>query len=531
MSLPEQLSVALVGDRGTRRITREVRDLTVRDVVSGGHASCVAPLHRPLAVQPDEIRYYGRMVVTDDRNGTVVSDTRLEDPARSAGPDGQIWELTGIGWSAHASDRHVPLVYADKDYTRWVPTNRSAQLRLSSDLDASDEPGLLMQFDTGSSLTVAIHGGYQYRTVREVGQKLARVSVRYDMGVAGSGAKLRMDLFSSATNAMRVDWVTTPTSASRVVATDWTLGDDVVQLKFERATGPVTAGAADWIRLDRIAVRTVLVDTSGTEITTGYTADTVLAHEVVRDLLGRLLPHYDGSSIVDTATHPIDQLAYPTGVTPRQVLDDLMLLEPGHYWAVWERLDSGLYRFEWTEWPTQVRYDADVVDGYSSTGSGDGLYNAVRVYWRDVDGQPRQTQRTSAVADLTAAGLTREAPLHLGDEVGSLANAQRAGDQFLAEHAAAPNAGRLTIARPILDRIAGRYVMPWEIRPGNLIRVRGVLPRGDALNATVRDGVTVFRVVSRTYSASRAVAELELDTYALSTAQALAALQRQRVRR
>lgn len=525
------LSVALISDRAVRRVTREVRDLTVRDVVPGGHASCVAPLHRPLAIQPDEIAYYSRMVVTDDYTGETIFDGRLEDPARTAGPDGQIWELTALGWSAHAQDRTVPLLYADKDYGRWVPTDRSKTLRLSSDLDSADEPGLLMQFDTGASIAVAIHGGYQHRTVREVGQKLARVSVRYDMGVSGAGAKLRMDLFPSATNAMRVDWTTTAASASRVVGTDWTLGDDVVQLKFERAVGPVTAGADDWIRLDRLAVRTVLMDATGAEITTGYTADTVLAHEVVRDLVGRLCPKFDGSSIVATATHPIDQLAYYAGATARQVIDDVMKFEPGHYWAVWERLASGLYRFEWTEWPTQVRYDADVLDGYSSTGSGDGLYNAVRVGWRDVNGQPRQTQRTSTVPELTAAGITREAPLDLGDEIGSLANAQRAGDQFLAEHAAAPNAGRLTIGRAVLDRIAGRMVQPWEIRPGHLIRGRGILPRGDALNASTRDGVTVFRVVSRTFTASRGVAELELDTYSLSTAQALATLQRQRTRR
>ena len=68
-------------------------------------------------------------------------------------------------------------------------------------------------------------------------------------------------------------------------------------------------------------------------------------------------------------------------------------------------------------------------------------------------------------------------------------------------------------------------VEPWEIRPG-LIRVRGILPRADALNASARDGVTVMRIRAAEYRASDAAAVLELDSYAPSTARSLANLQR-----
>ena len=39
-------------------------------------------------------------------------------------------------------------------------------------------------------------------------------------------------------------------------------------------------------------------------------------------------------------------------------------------------------------------------------------------------------------------------------------------------------------------------VQPWELRPGKLIRVRGIQANADALNSTERDGVTVFKVIA-----------------------------------
>jgi len=61
--------------------------------------------------------------------------------------------------------------------------------------------------------------------------------------------------------------------------------------------------------------------------------------------------------------------------------------------------------------------------------------------------------------------------------------------------------------------------------------VRGVLPRVDALNPTARDGVTIFRIWTKEYSASQAAATLELDSSHMSTAQMLADLARNRITR
>jgi hypothetical protein len=242
----------------------------------------------------------------------------------------------------------------------------------------------------------------------------------------------------------------------------------------------------------------------------------------VEDLLGRLLTEYDGANAtVATNTYAIDQLAYPDGTTPAKVLDDLMLLEPGYFWQATDRNSAGKYKFEWKAWPTTVRYEADVNDGYRSTGSADGLYNAVTVRWKDEGGKFRTTPRTQTVPELD---FTRSAYIDLGDEVSSSTNAVQAGDQLLAEHATAPNAGSLTVARPIYDRTRNTLVMPWEIEPGNLIRVRGIQPNPNSLNVTGRDGITVFQIVGKDYDTSSASATLELDSYSPTVARALAAL-------
>ncbi len=135
------------------------------------------------------------------------------------------------------------------------------------------------------------------------------------------------------------------------------------------------------------------------------------------------------------------------------------------------------------------------------------------------------------VAELSAIGLTREEFIDLGDEMGTLNNARTVGDNFLNEHRYPPNAGTLTVSRPILDNDTGRMVMPWEIVPGHLIRVGGVAPRIDSLNPTARDGVTVFKIISTDYSSGAAAATLELDAFARSVARSLAGLQQRRLRK
>jgi hypothetical protein len=135
------------------------------------------------------------------------------------------------------------------------------------------------------------------------------------------------------------------------------------------------------------------------------------------------------------------------------------------------------------------------------------------------------------VQALTDAGITRTLQVDLGSERSSALNAQQVGSMQLAEYATPPNEGTLTISRPIYDHQLGRMVEPWEIRPGNLIRVRGITPNTNSLNVTDSDGVTVFRIVAVDYDTGSASASLELDSHPLSVERALANLAKRGPRR
>jgi hypothetical protein len=528
VSLPVPLSVRLVTSRADKHVTRDLRDLQFREVAIGGWASARMSLDRPLATQPDEILYYGKVYVYDTRSAQVVWEGRLEDPGRGARGDGQIWDLAAMGPAAHVSDRTIPLIYCDRQLDAWTIENTASDryIELSKRSDA-----LTGRVERGAVWVQNAHGRWRYDLLKEAGMALAVVQCSWDTGVTDAGCAMRLhtEVFGSGDTVDDAD--TFNTGGGVLTATiggspsiPATHNTAVLAL---RRTGANLTVADDntWGEFTSVLIRSILKDAAGNDITSGYTNGYVYPDEIVKDLLGRVLGSYDGANArIEFAPTAFNHLSYPDGVTAGKVIDDLIVSNPDFRWGAYESNAVGKHRFEWVKWPTSIRYEADVLDGFDSPGSAEGLYNAVRVRWRDASGQIRSTRRTSAVGVLTDAGLTREGQVDLGDNAGNFVDVDAVGDAFLAEHGTPYNAGRLTVARPIQDLLTGRRVMPWEIKAGELIRVRGVMPRVDALNATARDGVTVFRVWSKDYAVSDAAATLELDSYAPSTARALAGL-------
>jgi hypothetical protein len=540
MTLPIPLTVQLSSARTIRHIERDLRSLSFRSVAPGGFASAQFSLDRPLNLSPDEIAYYADVDIFDARNGNTVWCGRLEDPGRGVGSDGQVWDLAAVGPSAHAQDRTVPLIYVDRDLTNWayssiggnnIKTNRVQVTEYDSDttIDAV-EMQITEQAGSGAvGLATNAVIRFRYGLLREGGQLLARFDYKHIEGRAHANLRVQ-GVVGSPLATPRDDAFSTSESAAnpKVMTTNFGASLDAVEVvvRWTGAAGTKILDDITWTQIAGLYVMAQRFTKAGAVVgASGYTTHSVLASEVVADLLGRLLPEYDGANAtVETTSYAINQLAYPDGITPAGVLNDLMLLEPAYFWQATDRMPNGKYRFEWKTWPTTVRYEADVSDGYRSTGSADGLYNAVTVRWKDTAGRIKRTRRTQTVAVLDAVGLTRDAFLDLGDNAGSSESAIQAGDQLLAEHATPPNAGTLTIARRIYDHERGRMVDPWEIRPGNLIRVRGITPNPNSLNATIRDGVTVFQIVAKDYDTTSAASTLELDSYSPTVARALAAL-------
>ena len=112
-----------------------------------------------------------------------------------------------------------------------------------------------------------------------------------------------------------------------------------------------------WTAASYLYVAGQLVDEWGQNVPT--VADGPLAHQVVRDLVGRCLRGIVDPSCVETATTDfrIDEMDYRDGVTPAQVLTDLEEVHTGHLWRVGQRdLGTGLRPLTWAEWDSDPRY-------------------------------------------------------------------------------------------------------------------------------------------------------------------------------
>jgi hypothetical protein len=548
VSIPIPLAVRLRTTRADRIVTKDLRDLSFRSVVPGGFANVQFQLDSPLRLQRDELDYYATVSVVDRRNGQVVCEGRVEDLGRTAG-DGQIWDVAAVGPSAHAEDVTKPYVVIDRQNTQWRPSSINLQYAHWENTNDDSDPGqgLRVSIARGTDVAAGLKVGDSiYQPIYLAGQKVARVRVDCTIGFADAGWAAQVITKVTPTSALHVaaDLVgngsTFPVSSTLIAALDTdggniVTGDTVVTFRATHISGSGIIIGDDrcWMEFDNWYVKAVRFFKDGTEKTSGYSGETLTSNKIVEDLLPRFLPLYDGANAsIATGGYDIDQFAYYDGVAAKKVLEDLMVLEPAFYWAAWEANSAGLNRFEWTTWPTTVQYECDIRDGFQAPASAVDLFNGVWVRYTSTSGTVKNLERTQAVARLTSAGLTREGFLDLGDNIGSTANAQQAGDQWLAEHAVPPNAGTLTVAHPIPDFVLGRMIQPWEIRPGKLIRVRGVQANVDSLNPAGRDGSTIFKVKAVTYRTSSASAELELDAYSRTTERALADFVRNpRVRR
>jgi hypothetical protein len=541
MTLPVPLAVRI----GNRHVTREVSAVGFRKEAIGGVRNIRLRLDRPLDRFDVDLAALSRVYIYARGQGdeTVpIAEGRLSDFGRGVSAnDGQQWDMTAFGPLQHASDKTFPYIVIDQDLGRWLFDSKNTEIAKVLYYEiGGDSHGHIHKPETGATISTTYKSNASYRALIDAGQKLGGLISTWRGGVADGNYRAQIITQTGIGGGENVAYDaalgTGVTNKSVVVVTDFTNGDNLVALRMARQTTGTTSGNTDWLKWNNLQVRALVLGQDGSEITTGYTATYVLAHGVVADLLGRVLDQYDGAnaSIDVTAAYQIDQLAYPDGVTAAEVLDDLMVLEPAFYWTTGPSdPTTGLYAFSWQPWPTTVRYEVSLDDGGSFPASTQETHNRCLVRWKDPSGRVRNTLRTLACPTLDNATppVVRQAILDLGDDVGSAAAAARAGDNFLAEHNVPANAGTVTVSRPIRDLVTGALVQPFEIEPGNLIRVRGIESYPDALNASSNDGQTVFRIWSMEYDSDSNSASLELDTWSRTTANAIARLIQRRRRR
>jgi hypothetical protein len=548
MTITVPLSVRLRTGVRDIHVTDEIADVSFGSSSPGGYTECTLSLYRPIRFVPAEVTQFSRMYVYDSRTGLTVWEGRLQDPGRTAGDDGEVYQLVGVGGQAHLQDDTRALIYVDTNTESWDQidlTTAGSEVQKIPDTGAStsvETPAVTLRIPQGT----AVDGGIPSRVVAAhrglaaAGMVMARVSFDWDAGLTTANITAALYAATEGVGAADVPWSATFNTAggtiARVINSHWltTRNRPIIRFHYTGAAAPGGPSTDTWwLQFTSLTVRGMLYTQDGTARTAGanYTVDTVLASEIVADYLGRVMTStFDSANATITATSfGIEHLAYPDAVTGEQLLGDLMKFETGYTYHVWESNPANdKFRFEWLPWPTAVRYEADVIDGFSAPASGNTLYNAVAVRWHN-RGTIRVSTRTQAVKELTAAGMTRTGFIDLGDEASTQANAHRTGDQWLAEHQRPTNSGRLIVRVPIVDHLLGRMVSPWELRAGNLIRIRGVEAYPDSLNNAGRDGVSVFKIASTDFSASAAAVVLELDSYTPSAARALATLIRRPV--
>ncbi|MBX6382013.1 MAG: hypothetical protein IRZ07_03415 [Microbispora sp.] len=299
-----------------------------------------------------------------------------------------------------------------------------------------------------------------------------------------------------------------------------------------------------------------------------YPGDYVTVPQVVEDVVGRFLVggwaamadwtstsgrpfsgHVRPTEAYIDASSParFTHLTYFDGATASQILADMMDAQLAAYWALWESRYGATngaggqnergFRFEWATWPNGWGYQASSLDGLEEQPNGEDLYNFLFYKWtqddtwnltagdkrlwtaedgRSFEGEFPELAYNQLSRAITA---TREEPTIL-DVVTSEA------PQILRRYSKVKNAGTITIRRPIYFYDVGanswsgaaRMVQPWEIRPGKLIRITDLPPRGmiqDFSHGTAappreHDG-TVFRIVATEYNSADNSCRLELD--------------------
>jgi hypothetical protein len=526
-ALAVPLAVRLTSDTADVLLVAEVKDLTFRSVANGGFANATVTLDRPLNVAAPEIEQYGRMYIYDTRTGDTVWEGRLEDPGRQSNQEGRFWQVTAVGPSAHAKDESFPYVPIGTTLNDWEKfggsTNSSS---VTATTDANDVDGIKVQFSGGIAVASPAYVSARLLTVLNAGASLASISTT---AVGGGTGQWTEDVYAyGPSGAQLIDSValtTSPTSFRGEVGIDFSSGQTTPHFRMDRTGASATPDDNAFTFFYNVVIRTTLVTEENVPVAS-YPDDFVTTTELVQDLIGAHTTEYDGlDAFIQDVADQITQFWYPDGTTVFDALNDIIKLNGAFYWAAWETIPrSGKWRFEFRAWPTTVRYEAGPDDGFTSPGSATDLYNEVSVHWTDAKGRDRTTVRTLANDALTRAGLTRSARIDLGQENGTTASAQAAGDAFLEEHAVPSQSGRLTVARAILDFDRGMQVDPWMIRPGGLMRVRDIAPQANALNPGGRDGNTVFRIKAVEYRASDNSAQLELDTDSITTSRAIAAL-------
>lgn len=527
---------------GIGMVTSQVSGLVVKNGSPGGFLSVEFDLPRRLDQSrlPDKVS----VRVYDQTTGEQVGGGRIVEQGLT---DSGLWRIAALGEGIAAmQDRDEPYMVIDRELApaarpeavgvttkrmgragskrkrrknsvsayvnqpvRTLRTIVMAEAKTGSAPNGSTAEGILYEIAPGVEVATGGQIFAHFHGPRRCGQTLGAYGFRF---VANDAWAINMRAISSSAGGSEtdVDTALSDTESAmtwRGYGTDFSASRDAVALGIVRTGANVTIPESGfWAHVRKLVIRSQILRADGQPYTAAqHQTEYVYAHSIFYDLINRRCP---GLRVVANATGTTKhyQATWYDGATPKEIIDELLESESIAYHA-WEADPDGVIPISLDPMPTTVRYEIDVKDGFSAPTPSTDIYDKVTVTGFDADGFPRRI-----TVSRNTDGLPRSTTLPMAGMWDS-GDATAAAEAFLDAHAAPPNAGTLTVARRVRDVITGRYVHPAAIRSGELCRVRGVQPTPDTLNPEAKqDGVTIFRIVSNTYSADSGMASLELDT-------------------
>jgi hypothetical protein len=549
-------------------VTRWLSDITYRTVIPGGFASATIELANEYPGQFDAYTHpYTRVQVVDIRTGQVCWEGRIEDPRRSE--DGSSWELGCLGTMVVGTDVRIPYFAIDGDVSNWAPASAAHGDTYNPSVDANTQS---LKFKPYIRTWIGPnHDGdiFVWSKAYICDARIGRFDATYSGYATTAGFRTGMDVLDSASvrqnNIDLTAWNAATVRKGNKVVTDFTSIDaQRLEVAFDY-TSASTTNADDWYgSVDRPLVQIQRMDRFGNKLQTAasYPNEWVTVAQIVEDVVGRFFvgsyffndgrPPFgtvpavnsDRTYIDTTGTAKITNLTYYEGATAADVLNDLMIAQPGAFWAIWESEYRSYefnwsvhgHTFEWSTWPKSFGYQADTKDGVEEQPSGEDPYNAQMYIYHYVDYEDVEyaylnwrggIENTNQ--HLEDANLNRVETFYRDEGTTSAnwnADVFGVSNAMMDEFTKTPNTGKLKIARPIhlYDRGdtgrggASMMVDPWAIRAGKLILIRD-LPidsRADRImwgNTPFAKGhnTAIFRIVGTNYSASTGICELELD--------------------
>lgn len=504
----------------------------------GGMVSAKFIVDQWLGVRSDILMPYSRVKFFNKQNGDVVFEGDTSHAGRSASEDGSLLEINVEGGVARMSDWSGPRIWADTDLSAFVKTITSvvgSTVQPGDDKGLSANEALNLSFNSDQHVETNFRCEAGYFRMRESGQEIGRFNYSWDGGhTSGSPGWLVRSIVTPPSTAVRSQVLNVSGSgpSGAVTGISYTDGANVLYLQLIWTSGSSNTGSSGaeivWASFMNVQLVARLKTKAGSFIAGANYNDYIRADQVWEDMLGTelLSASFDGTNaIIDLGTgYQIDQLAYPDGVTPQQVADELMKFELGCTYLVGaSNILNNKYTIRWMSRTELPRYEFMVwVDDYSSGAQDVDQFDVAVARWKSPGGLIKQTVTTQSIPEMTAVGRSRRIYQDLTDTTSSANNAAQANTVLLNDHRFPTNGGKLVVSRRVVDLFTGRTVEPWEIQPGYVARVSGMNPNRDALNSSPRNGSTLCRIVTNEYDGAAHAASLDLDSEPWSMFRAIA---------